>query len=123
VLDIEKDENFSLSLLPQLGYAPNECITTLTYSAAKGIIAAGTDKGNVAMWKFRQNKVNPNEPEACWNLMNSKSIQAQPIKKIRVNKNEMNKIYVITHTHTHTLKSNMYHIIIKNRLLNDLVWN
>lgn len=84
VLDIEKDENFTLPLSNQYGYAASESILTLTYSAAKGIIAAGTDKGNVAMWKFMPNKINQLEPEASWQLMHAKLLLNTPIKKLKV---------------------------------------
>jgi hypothetical protein len=56
----------------------------VTYSIAKGIIAAGTDKGNVAMWKFMQNKKKITEPEESWQLMPAKTLQSLPIKKTRV---------------------------------------
>lgn len=84
ILDIEKDENFTLSLSAQYGYGANESILSVTYSAAKGIIAAGTDKGNVAMWKFMQHRVNITEPESSWQLMNAKPLQQIPIKKLKV---------------------------------------
>jgi intraflagellar transport protein 140 len=84
VLDIEKDENFTLILSPQFGYSTNESILSVTYSAAKGIIAAGTDKGNVAMWKFMQNKSKFGEPEASWQLMHAKTLQQSPVTKIKV---------------------------------------
>lgn len=84
ILDIDKDENFNLSLQTQYGYAPTESITSVSYSTAKGIIAAGTDKGNVAMWKFMQDKSRMGEPEECWQLIHPKSLQQIPIKKIKV---------------------------------------
>jgi intraflagellar transport protein 140 len=85
VLDIEKYENFNLMLSNQLGYVHNEAISTVTYSAAKGIIAAGTDRGNIAMWKFMPNKTKFGEPEASWQLMHAKFLQSYPIKKLKVN--------------------------------------
>lgn len=87
ILDVEKDENFTLSLSNQYGYAPNEAILSVTYSAAKGIIAAGTDKGNVAMWKFMQSKINPDEPESSWQLLHAKPLQSFPIKRIKFGTN------------------------------------
>ena len=87
VLDIDKDENFTLALSTQFGYAYNEAILSVTYSAAKGIIAAGTDHGNVAMWKFVPNvngKGKINEPEASWQLMHAKTLQRLPITKLKV---------------------------------------
>ncbi len=83
-MDIDKDENFTLMLNTQFGYLPNESILSVTYSAAKGIIAAGTDQGNVAMWKFMQNKFKFGEPEASWQLMHAKGLQQSPVSKIKV---------------------------------------
>lgn len=71
----------------QYGYSNNESIISVTYSASKGIIAAGTDKGNVAMWKFMQNVINPDEPEASWQLLHAKQLQSMPIKQIKFGTN------------------------------------
>ena len=88
VLDIEKDENFTLILSNQFGYAASEAILTITYSAAKGIIAAGTNKGNVAMWKFMPNKAKFDEPESNWQLLHAKPLQqSMPIKKLKFGTN------------------------------------
>ena len=87
VLDIDKDENFSLQLSNQLGYVNSESILTVSYSAAKGIIAAGTDKGNVAMWKFMSNVSKFGEPEASWQLLHAKSLQLAPIQQLKVRQN------------------------------------
>ena len=87
ILDIDKDENFTLNLSNQLGYTSSESILSVTYSAAKGIIAAGTDKGNIAMWKFMQSKVKSGEPEASWQLMHAKFLQSFPIKKLKFGTN------------------------------------
>jgi hypothetical protein len=81
---VEKDENFTLALSSQFGYHTNESILSITYSASKGIIAAGTDKGNVAMWKFMQNKVKFGDPESSWQLLHSKFLQETPITEIKV---------------------------------------
>lgn len=86
ILDIDKDENFHLALQTQYGYSATESIVTISYSIAKGIIAAGTDKGNVAMWKFIQNRGKFNEPEESWQLMQAKQLQPSPVKKIKVSK-------------------------------------
>lgn len=84
ILDVEKDENFTLSLQTQYGYSSTESIVSVAYSSAKGIIAAGTDKGNVAMWKFMQEKTIYSDPEECWQLLHAKMLQPTPIKKLRV---------------------------------------
>lgn len=87
VLDIEKDENFTLALSNQFGYSNTESILSITYSAAKGIIAAGTNKGNVAMWKYTPNKMKYEEPESSWQLLHAKLLQPVPITKIKFGTN------------------------------------
>ena len=84
---MEKDENFTLSLNTQFGYLNTESIISVTYSAAKGIIAAGTNKGNVAMWKFIQSKMNSEDPESSWQLMHAKLLQSSPIQKVKFGTN------------------------------------
>lgn len=86
-MDVEKDENFTLALTTQFGYSTTESIISVTYSAAKGILAAGTNKGNVAMWKFMQSKVNSEDPETSWQLMHAKLLQSSPIQKIKFGTN------------------------------------
>lgn len=73
-----------MPLTTQFGYLATESILTLSYSAAKGIIAAGTNKGNVAMWKYMPNKAIFGEPESSWQLLHAKALQTVPIKKLKV---------------------------------------
>ncbi|KAF4798498.1 hypothetical protein TURU_063179 [Turdus rufiventris] len=49
--DFDRDENYVLSLDVQFGFEGGECINCVSYCSAKGILAAGTSKGRVAMWK------------------------------------------------------------------------
>ncbi|RLV94083.1 hypothetical protein DV515_00013283, partial [Chloebia gouldiae] len=49
--DLDQDENYVLSLDTQFGFEGGECINCVSYCSAKGILAAGTSKGRVAMWK------------------------------------------------------------------------
>ena len=86
-MDIEKDENFTLALNTQFNYVATETILSVTYSATKGIIAAGTNKGNVAMWKFMQSKASTDEPESSWQLMHAKLLQSSPIQKLKFGTN------------------------------------
>ena len=86
-MDVEKDENFTLTLNTQFNYASTESILSVTYSAAKGIIAAGTNKGNVAMWKFIQSKLSTDDPESSWQLMHAKLLQSSPIQNLKFGTN------------------------------------
>ncbi|XP_068886209.1 intraflagellar transport protein 140 homolog isoform X2 [Aphelocoma coerulescens] len=48
--DLDRDENYVLSLDVQFGFEGGECINCVSYCSAKGLLAAGTNKGRVAMW-------------------------------------------------------------------------
>uniref|UniRef100_A0A4W3HUQ7 Intraflagellar transport 140 n=1 Tax=Callorhinchus milii TaxID=7868 RepID=A0A4W3HUQ7_CALMI len=49
--DLERDENYVLMLEENLGFVAGESINCISYCAAKGILAAGTNKGHIAMWR------------------------------------------------------------------------
>ncbi|XP_072167641.1 intraflagellar transport protein 140 homolog [Diadema setosum] len=50
--DLDKDDNYVLGLDKSLGFDTGECINCVAYSAKKGILAGGTDRGRVAMWRY-----------------------------------------------------------------------
>lgn len=52
MFDLDRGENYLLSLENHSGYISNEQIHCVDYCKKKGIIAAGTQMGNVAMWKY-----------------------------------------------------------------------
>ncbi|NXU84217.1 IF140 protein, partial [Xiphorhynchus elegans] len=49
--DLDRDENYVLSPDVQFGFESGECINCVSYCSAKGLLAAGTSKGRVAMWR------------------------------------------------------------------------
>ncbi|NXU33682.1 IF140 protein, partial [Drymodes brunneopygia] len=49
--DLDREENYVLSLDVQFGFEGGECINCVSYCSAKGLLAVGTSKGRVAMWK------------------------------------------------------------------------
>ncbi|XP_068003113.1 intraflagellar transport protein 140 homolog isoform X1 [Melanerpes formicivorus] len=49
--DLERDENYVLSPDVQFGFEAGECINCVSYCSARGLLAAGTNKGRVAMWR------------------------------------------------------------------------
>ncbi|KAL7979154.1 hypothetical protein Chor_015178 [Crotalus horridus] len=49
--DLERGENYVLSLDEQLGFEIGESVHCVSYCNAKGLLAAGTDKGRIAMWR------------------------------------------------------------------------
>uniref|UniRef100_A0A8C5R4T8 Intraflagellar transport 140 n=1 Tax=Leptobrachium leishanense TaxID=445787 RepID=A0A8C5R4T8_9ANUR len=48
--DLERDDNYVLFLDEQLGFESGENLNCISYCGAKGILAAGTNKGRIAMW-------------------------------------------------------------------------
>uniref|UniRef100_A0A1A7YB87 Intraflagellar transport 140 homolog n=1 Tax=Iconisemion striatum TaxID=60296 RepID=A0A1A7YB87_9TELE len=50
--DLERDDNYSLSLDETLGFERGEMINCVSYCAAKEILAAGTSHGHIAIWKM-----------------------------------------------------------------------
>ncbi|XP_069036914.1 intraflagellar transport protein 140 homolog isoform X2 [Lepisosteus oculatus] len=49
--DLERDDNYVLSLDESLGYESGETLNCVSYCAPKGILAAGTSRGRIAMWR------------------------------------------------------------------------
>ncbi|NXC17133.1 IF140 protein, partial [Corythaeola cristata] len=49
--DLDRDENYVLSLDVQFGFEGGECVNCVSYCSAKGLLAAGTNKGRIAMWR------------------------------------------------------------------------
>ncbi|XP_041473205.1 intraflagellar transport protein 140 homolog isoform X2 [Lytechinus variegatus] len=50
--DLDKDDNYVLALDKNIGFEMGENITCVAYSSKKGLLAGGTDKGRVAMWRY-----------------------------------------------------------------------
>ncbi|KAG8506365.1 Intraflagellar transport protein 140, partial [Galemys pyrenaicus] len=48
--DLERGENYALSLDEKFSFEKGEIVTCVSYCEGKGLLAAGTDKGRVAMW-------------------------------------------------------------------------
>jgi len=77
--DIDNEENYVLNLDGQSGYESTECITCLSYTPAvgkdyAGELAAGTNLGKVARWKFYPSRERHRisdadfEPTSQWHL-------------------------------------------------------
>lgn len=49
--DLERGENYVLSLDQQFGFEIGECVNCVSYCSAKGLLSAGTNKGRIAMWR------------------------------------------------------------------------
>ncbi|MEE6497228.1 hypothetical protein FKM82_002667 [Ascaphus truei] len=48
--DLERNDNYVLYLDEQIGFEAGEMMNCISYCSATGILAAGTNKGRVAMW-------------------------------------------------------------------------
>jgi len=73
VLDIDNDQNFVLNLDGNTDFSHDECITSIAYSQQKGILAGGTNKGHVAMWKYNILQ----SDEQPWELQPPSSIEGE----------------------------------------------
>ncbi|XP_069726134.1 intraflagellar transport protein 140 homolog [Phaenicophaeus curvirostris] len=49
--DLDRDENYVLSPDVRFGFDGGECLNCVSYCSAKGLLAAGTNKGRIAMWR------------------------------------------------------------------------
>ncbi|KAB0401466.1 hypothetical protein E2I00_009250, partial [Balaenoptera physalus] len=49
--DLERGENYVLSPEEKFGFEKGENINCVSYCKVKGLLAAGTDKGRIAMWR------------------------------------------------------------------------
>ncbi|NWI67961.1 IF140 protein, partial [Todus mexicanus] len=49
--DLDRDENYVLCPDVQFGFEGGECINCVSYCSTKGLLAAGTNKGRIAMWR------------------------------------------------------------------------
>ncbi|XP_053897924.1 intraflagellar transport protein 140 homolog isoform X4 [Malaclemys terrapin pileata] len=49
--DLERNENYVLFPDVQLGFEAGECVNSVSYCTVKGLLAAGTNKGRIAMWR------------------------------------------------------------------------
>ncbi|KAK3579473.1 hypothetical protein CHS0354_028282 [Potamilus streckersoni] len=83
MLDIDNEDNYVLSLEGHSGYDPNENILCLAYSQAKGVLAGGTNMGNIALWKYAPplggKKV---DSEQKWKLQTPATVEG-PIRQIQ----------------------------------------
>ncbi|UJR28505.1 hypothetical protein I4U23_009743 [Adineta vaga] len=83
MIDLNSSDNILLKLNPSMGFANNEVLTSISYSTIKGIIAAGTSRGNIAFWIYTPNR-RTTDMEKHWNLQRAKPIcNGLPIRKLK----------------------------------------
>ncbi|KAM9716097.1 intraflagellar transport protein 140 homolog isoform 2-T2 [Menidia menidia] len=74
--DLERDDNYILSLDERLGFEKGEMINCVSYCPAKEILAAGTSSGRIAMWKMVvQPNSNRADTKALWKLQTPTEIE------------------------------------------------
>ncbi|KAG8433191.1 hypothetical protein GDO86_017467 [Hymenochirus boettgeri] len=66
--DLEREDNYALSLDEQLGFEAGEALNCISYCSAKAILAAGTSKGRVAMWSKQSQKSVRSDGKDIWKL-------------------------------------------------------
>ncbi|KAJ8245793.1 hypothetical protein GJAV_G00260380 [Gymnothorax javanicus] len=66
--DLERDDNYALSLEESLGFEKGETLSCVSYCAAKDIIAAGTGRGRIAMWQRVSSLTHTEEAQGEWKL-------------------------------------------------------
>ncbi|CAF1379534.1 unnamed protein product [Adineta steineri] len=83
MIDLASSNNLLLRLNPAMGFANNEALISVSYSAMKGIIAAGTNRGNIAFWIYTPNH-RSTDMEKHWNLQRVKAVSAGvPIRTLK----------------------------------------
>ncbi|NXL86568.1 IF140 protein, partial [Alectura lathami] len=69
--DLDQGENYVLTPEVQFGFEAGECINCVSYCSAKGLLAAGTNRGRVAVWRntsVPSQSAQPLEGKEKWKL-------------------------------------------------------
>ncbi|NWI93338.1 IF140 protein, partial [Pitta sordida] len=76
--DLDRDENYVLSPDVQFGFEGGECFNCVSYCSAKGLLASGTSKGRVAMWRRAagsEQSTRPLEGKERWRFQASTELE------------------------------------------------
>uniref|UniRef100_A0AAV2LFL9 Telomere length regulation protein TEL2 homolog n=1 Tax=Knipowitschia caucasica TaxID=637954 RepID=A0AAV2LFL9_KNICA len=74
--DLDRDDNYVLSLEEAVGFESDEVVNCVAYCSGKGILAAGTSCGRIAMWKMVvQSGSNKTDNKIKWKLQAPSDIQ------------------------------------------------
>ncbi|XP_061911877.1 intraflagellar transport protein 140 homolog [Entelurus aequoreus] len=74
--DLERNENYALSLDESLGFERGEMINCVSYCTGKEILAGGTSHGRIAMWKMVVHPDrNRGDTKAQWKLQTPTEIE------------------------------------------------
>lgn len=76
VWDLERDDNYVLSLDEALGFQRGELINCVSYCSGKEVLAAGTSLGRVAMWRMMLQPSNGRtDSRVSWKLQTPTEIE------------------------------------------------
>uniref|UniRef100_UPI003AAE6617 intraflagellar transport protein 140 homolog n=1 Tax=Centroberyx gerrardi TaxID=166262 RepID=UPI003AAE6617 len=78
--DLERDDNYVLSLNETLGFERGETINCVSYCAGKEILAAGTSHGRIAMWRMVVQPGSRSDTKAQWKLQTPTEIEGNVIQ-------------------------------------------
>ncbi|KAJ7984508.1 hypothetical protein DPEC_G00355540 [Dallia pectoralis] len=73
--DLERGDNYILSLDESLGFEKGELLNCVSYCTAKEILAAGTSKGRIALWRMVRKPNTRTDTKAQWKLQTPTEIQ------------------------------------------------
>ncbi|KAG7507575.1 intraflagellar transport protein 140-like [Solea senegalensis] len=74
--DLERDENYVLSLDETLGFEKGELINCVSYCAGKEVLSAGTSRGRIAVWRtVAQPSSSRGDTGVQWKLQTPTEIQ------------------------------------------------
>lgn len=80
--DLEQNDNYVLSLEGHSSYDSNESLLCVGYNPERGILASGTNMGNIALWKFSPPAPgHKKEGEDLWSLQVPATVEG-PVRKI-----------------------------------------
>ncbi|XP_076446737.1 intraflagellar transport protein 140 homolog [Babylonia areolata] len=80
--DLEHNDNYVLTLDGHSSYDQNESLLCVGYSEEKATLAAGTNMGNIALWKFAPSPPGKKkEGEELWTLMPPATVEG-PVRTI-----------------------------------------
>uniref|UniRef100_A0A673Y600 Intraflagellar transport 140 n=1 Tax=Salmo trutta TaxID=8032 RepID=A0A673Y600_SALTR len=73
--DLERDDNYVLSLDESLGFEKGEVLNCVSYCTAKEILAAGTNRGRIALWRMVSQPNTRTGTKAQWKLQTPTEIE------------------------------------------------
>ncbi|XP_030625080.1 intraflagellar transport protein 140 homolog [Chanos chanos] len=73
--DLERADNCVLSLDESLGFEKGELLNCVSYSSAKEVLAAGTNRGRVALWRMVMENSERGDAKIQWKLQTPTEVE------------------------------------------------